>query len=137
MAIDKSPIWVGSINGENGIIESNGLKLMRRYETFEGNRETEYIKVVYTEWWQNAAGTVYNLAWKSYFVKDIAEVPAVYDNDNLDNEGNPTLISDNVPAYLGFTNWFTQLGSPVIVPAINGALIAIPFDANDGYLTKK
>lgn len=128
MAIDKSPVWVGSdSNGENGTI-IDGLKLMRRFESLEASRESEYIKVVYSYWLEAESGTKYNVGRKHYFVKDIPEV--VEERDAEEN-----IIVAHVDAYPAFTDWHDQLGATTIIPAINSTLKIIPTDANDGYIT--
>jgi hypothetical protein len=128
MSIDKSPVWVGSdANGQNGTV-IDGLKLMRRFEAFEASRQSEYIKVVYSVWKESETGAKYDTKILSYFVKDIPEVPEERDADN-------NIITEHVDAHPAFTNWYNQLGSAVIVPAINGTLKAIPADAPDNYLT--
>lgn len=127
--INKNPIWVGSdSNGENGVIDSNNLKLMRRYETFEGNRNEEYIKVVYTQWWESLDGKQLDLKWREYYTEDIPERL-----EQLDDEGN-IIVTGHV-AYTAFTSWYNQLGATIIVPAINGTLKAMPKDVKDSYLT--
>lgn len=127
--INKDPIWVGSdAQGLNGVIE-NGLKLMRRYETFEGNRDQEYIKVVYTQWYEGENSKQYDVKWKEYFTKDILET-----QDILNDDGSE-IIKHGHPAHLAFTSWYNQLGVNYIVPAINGTLKVIPQNVKDSYLT--
>lgn len=127
--IYKSPRWVGAdAQGLNGYKDSNGLKMMRRYETFEGNRENEYIKVVYTQWMETEDGKQYDLKWREYFVKDIpARETILDDSDNIVIQGHI--------AYLNFTSWYNQLGATYIIPAIDHTLISMPFDCKDSYLT--
>ena len=141
MSIDKLPIRVGS----NVAVEpTSQLPMFRKFLTFEANRETEIITVFYQEWLESN-GRKLELKTKKYIVVDQPEINHIV-------PGNPNAIPPtvdevviDVPAYPMFTDWLNKiiiegwvgakLGVDIIIGSINTSLIAIPFNAPDGYKT--
>lgn len=119
--IDKKYILV-QLSGAD-VSDSDGNKLARRYITFEGNRELEYIKTVYEQFWLSPSGKEFDKVIKTYFVKDL---PAEYDENGIETVAESTQ----------FTTWYSQLGATVIVPAINATLAAMSPDVESGYNTQ-
>lgn len=143
--INKSPVRVG---GSSALDTSTNLPMFRKYITFEGNRENEYIHVQYEQWLE-ANGIAINKLAKSYLVKDIAEV-------THEEEGVVIVDSPMIPMFS--EGWLkrkikatsqglmvdsvviapldTELnfGEDLIVGAINATLVAMPFDAVNGYI---
>jgi hypothetical protein len=141
--------------------------MYRKYITFEGNREAEYIKIFYNEWLQYPSGQSSEVRRKSYLVIDIpaithivSEVAHLDDNHVKVVDSLEQTIVD-APATTAFTDWFSSpiiakadglyiagnmtapsdyavgLGKDLIVGAINNALKNLPFDAKDGYTVSK
>jgi len=144
--INKTPVRVG---GENALDPSTNLPMFRKYITFEGNRENEYIYVQYEEWLE-ANGIAINKLAKSYMVQDI---PKTVHYDELGNEviDTPTipmfsegwlkrklkataqgLMIDGV--VIAPLDTEVNFGEDLIVGAINSTLVAMPFDAVNGYV---
>src|ERR1035437_6689720 len=106
--IDKSAILVGDGTQTDPI---SGCPMYRKYITFEGNRENEFIKIFYLEWLQFPSGQNSEVKSKSYLVVDVQTATHVDENGN-------TII--DTPANTSFTDWFS---SPIVAKA-DGLYIA-------------
>lgn len=111
MAVDKSAVLVG-------IDPATELEVWRRYLTFEANRENEYIKVVYSQ----------------FYLSNGVEIPMPSPRQSYLVINNPS----------GFDDWYNftitagmagaALGANIIVPAINQTLRSLPIDVANNYV---
>lgn len=129
--INKSPVRVG---GSSALDPSTNLPMYRKYITFEGNREMEYIHVQYEEWLE-ANGIAINKLAKSYLV--IVDSPAIpmFSEGWLKRKIKATaqgLMIDGV--VIAPLDTEVNFGEDLIVGAINATLVAMPFDAINGYV---
>jgi hypothetical protein len=106
-----------------------GLSKNAKFVTMECNDEQKFIRVFYREQLVSTDGTIvkngdilsYELRDKPAILHTTGEIitPAVITNGV---ETTPAVISNGteikVPAVNDFTDWDTQLGTPVIRPAI-------------------
>jgi len=113
--------------------------MYRKYITFEGNREREYIQVQYEQWLEGN-GDIVGFLSKSYWVKDIPSTetePAIpmFSEGWLKRKLKATsqgLMIDGV--VIAPLDTEVNFGEDLIVGAINATLVAMPFDAENGYI---
>lgn len=161
MLIDKTPVRVG--DGTN--LEPNSqLPMFRKFNTFEGSLDNEYILVYFDEWLESGTAKLERKT-KHYIVKDVPEV-GHFENFVLpDPEADPPVefyegdwVVDT-PAYPAFSSgWFFRkvkataqglsidgvivapldyeldFGKDMVVAVINGILQELPFDVENGHI---
>lgn len=157
MAITKTIVRVGGINA----VEPNSqLPMFRRFTTFEGSLDIEYIKVYYEEWLE-ANGIKVNHITKHYMVKDCEEISHVVVGDpNATPPTEDQIIIDQA-VYPAFSlGWFYKkikatasglsIGGVIVAPldyeldfgkdlianVINQTLVAMDFSVPNGYVSQ-
>jgi hypothetical protein len=155
--ITKNPIRVG---GAEAVDSASGLPMYRKFTNFDGGREQEQIRVFYEEYLMSEEA-ILNRKLKHYIVKDIA----AQGHWNIGNpEAVPPTVDEfveTVAAYPAFSegwyfkkivaksdglyvggvniaplNYELNFGEDLIVAAINATLQAMPFAAENGYITQ-
>lgn len=132
--IDKSPIRVGGINAVDPLTQ---LPMYRKFTTFEGSREDEWLKIYY-EQWLDSNGVKLDCKTCHYIVIDHPE------QGHYDEDSNWVVDFSYAPMFT--FGWYNKLinegmvgakfGADVIVGAINDTLINhIPFNAGTAFYT--
>lgn len=131
--INKDPIRVG---GEDGLDPTTLLPMYRRFTTFEGSRDQEYLKIYYEQWIESN-GAKLEFKIQHYVVIDHPEMGHFEDD---------TWVVDFSYAPMFTFGWYNRViqqawvgltfGEQVIVGAINDTLINhIPYNAGKEFFT--
>lgn len=157
MSVEKTTVRVGGINA----VEPNSqLPMFRKFITFEGSLEQEYIRVYYEQWLESGTAKL-ELKTKCYIVKDVAEVGHTILGDAL---AEPPTVDEYVvdtPAYNAFSEgWFHKkvkatsnglsIGGTIVAPldyelnfgkdmiaaVIDATLTAMAFDVVSEYVSQ-
>jgi hypothetical protein len=155
--IDKLPVRVG---GPNEVEPISTLPMFRKFISFEGSLEKEYIVVYYEEWLESGTAKL-ELKLKSYIVQDIPEIGHTIPGDPNTTPPTTDEYVVDVPAYNSFSEgWFYKkvkatsnglsIGGNIIAPldyelnfgkdmiaaVINATLIAMDFNIEDRHLSQ-
>ena len=113
--------------------------MYRKYITFEGNREREYIHVQYEQWLESNNVEIQK-EYKSYFVKDIPAtdtLPAIpmfsegWMKRKIKATSNGLMIGGVIIAPLDTE---VNFGEDIIVGSINTTLVDMAFDVENGHI---
>lgn len=109
----KTDEQVGSETKHIGTDPVTGLEMYRRFKGLNSDLHDKQHRITYEEWLIAKDGKIYEEFYrvKTYLVVDITDEPQ----------------------YLAYTQWYNQLG-PVLLPAINNTLVAMPKDAVNNYV---
>ncbi len=112
----KTDIQVRASTIIRGVDPITGLEMRRRFKGLQSDLHSKEHIITYEEWLIAKDGKIYENFYqiKQYRVIDIT----------------------TPPEYLAYTQWFDQL-SPVLLPAINNTLLAMPLDAKQWYIVTK